>query len=318
MPSRDIVFATDFSPCAERAYDVAVPLARALDARLHVVHALFDPVPNVLVTTTYVPPSQEELGDLAREAQLQLEVLALQAEQRGVAVVTAVDRGAAPAETIVEHAERSHADLLVIGTHGRSVASRLLVGSVALEVIRSAGCPVLAIRSGRVPRRAGAPKRILVAFDFSPLARRALEWAVGLARELGAAVELLYVAEEVGILADGHDGYRDLAGWREDEVHRLQHRLEDVARLVGRGVEITVDVRAGRPATVIRERVAAGDVDWVALGTHGYSGLQRLFYGSTAEEVVRSAEVPVLLINPGALAEGSRVAETAAAAAPVG
>jgi nucleotide-binding universal stress UspA family protein len=131
-PARDIVFATDFSSCSTAAAKVAAEYARALNARLHVLHVTLPGVgkkhlDNLKEFKEETPPS--------------------------VPVVTSVESGN-PATQIVRYAERCGADLIVLGTHGRTGVSRALLGSVAERVVRTASCPVLA-----VPLRTRRPQR---------------------------------------------------------------------------------------------------------------------------------------------------------------
>jgi nucleotide-binding universal stress UspA family protein len=120
---RDVLFATDFSPCSEAAAIVAAAYAKQLGARLHVLH----------VTMPMTGAKQvSSLKDLAGR---------IPAE---VPVITAVESGD-PASQIVRYAGRVGAGLIVLGTHGRTGVSRALLGSVAERVVRTASCPVLAV-----------------------------------------------------------------------------------------------------------------------------------------------------------------------------
>lgn len=122
-PARDIVFATDFSSCSAAAAIVAAEYAAALNARLHILHVT---LPGV--------------GKKQRDSLKDLEG----AVATSVPVVTAVESGS-PAAQIVRYAEQCRADLIVLGTHGRTGVSRAILGSVAERVVRTASCPVLAV-----------------------------------------------------------------------------------------------------------------------------------------------------------------------------
>lgn len=122
---REVLLATDFSECAEAAAVIARDYARRFGARLHVLHVLWgDAVKS---------PMLEKLGEELRAT---------------VPVVTAVASGNAASE-IVKYAARHRIDLIVVGTHGRTGATRVLLGSVAERVVRLAPCPVLTVP--RVP-----------------------------------------------------------------------------------------------------------------------------------------------------------------------
>jgi nucleotide-binding universal stress UspA family protein len=142
-PVRDIVFATDFSRCSAVAAKVAADFARTLNARLHVLHV------------TLAVAGKKHVDGLK----------ALKEEMPAhVQVVTAVETGS-PAAQIVRYAQSVGADLIILGTHGRTGVSRAILGSVAERVVRTAGCPVLAVPMrfrSREPERelpAAAPVR---------------------------------------------------------------------------------------------------------------------------------------------------------------
>lgn len=122
-PVREIVVATDFSESAQAALRIARDYARRFGARLHLLHVGW---PGADLAS---PPLLRRL-----EAELAPEVR----------VVTAIESGS-PAARIVEYAERHGADLIVLGTHGRTGVTRALLGSVAEHVVRTAPCPVLTV-----------------------------------------------------------------------------------------------------------------------------------------------------------------------------
>ena len=137
---------------------------------------------------------------------------------------------------------------------------------------------------------------ILMPTDFSPPSDRALEYAVALAKQSGAAIHLVHVV--------GHP--IEMASWPESyyiEYAKLQQQLLDdaerqiagTARSIS-GVKVTTEVLEGSPARVIVS--AAGDrkCQLIVMGTHGRSGLSHLVLGSVAERVVRTAPCPVLTV----------------------
>jgi nucleotide-binding universal stress UspA family protein len=141
---KNVLVATDFSEPAEAALNYGRELARTFEATLHVLHVADD------VTFPYgvegyngiLPEFQEDVEKAARK---QLDGL-ITAEDRTAlhakaAVVTAVAKAAA----IVGYASQQQIDLIVMGTHGRGGVTRLLMGSVAERVVRTATCPVLTV-----------------------------------------------------------------------------------------------------------------------------------------------------------------------------
>jgi nucleotide-binding universal stress UspA family protein len=144
---RRILHATDFSSASRPALARAIALARQNQAPLWVAHSLPPLVAPFGGEVAYLPPGTYEAIDRsAREhAQKQLETLVERAKQAGVRA-TALLLDGSPHEQIPRAARRTHADLLVIGTHGRTGLTKVLLGSVAERVVRLAPCPVLTVR----------------------------------------------------------------------------------------------------------------------------------------------------------------------------
>jgi nucleotide-binding universal stress UspA family protein len=140
-----IVAAVDFSDTAADALDAAVALASSdPQARVELLHVVPDPVP--AIWSDELP--QIDLREIERTwrdgALRQLAALAAAASLDPERFATAVVVGA-PAAEIVRHAERQHADVIVLGSHGHGLVHRFLLGSVAERVVRQAPCPVLVV-----------------------------------------------------------------------------------------------------------------------------------------------------------------------------
>jgi nucleotide-binding universal stress UspA family protein len=142
MTARTIYVGTDFSPASERAFDVALEMARLRGADLVVGHVIA--TPGVL---------GYGVGDIAREVEnrireetgMRLEALRRRADRAGVPARTELLAGS-PQDALAEAAERVHATMLVLGTNGRTGLSRMVMGSVAARLVCTAPCPVLTVR----------------------------------------------------------------------------------------------------------------------------------------------------------------------------
>lgn len=136
-----ILCATDFTDDASRAVDQAIELASQTGARLHVVHAI-EPVP---ITTEMAAPTLASLPESRLPTVRSRMKRFVEAKSNGVGRITGhVEVGAAH-EVIEDVANSIGADLLVLGTHGRSGLSRILLGSTTEKVLRTTERPVLAI-----------------------------------------------------------------------------------------------------------------------------------------------------------------------------
>lgn len=146
MPSvKTIVVATDFSPASAQAMEHARMLAEGLGASVHLVHIVEDPYAAAAWSEAFLAmpdirePLRQEAEQRLREA----------ASVFGSLPTTMEAVVGTPAATIVETAAARSADLIVMGTHGRSGVAHLLLGSVAERVIRLAPCPVLTVREAQ-------------------------------------------------------------------------------------------------------------------------------------------------------------------------
>ena len=140
-----ILLATDLSPASSAAFDQAVALAKSEGSQLLIAHAYEE---SRLAELGYAPAEayQEWDGALRSKCGEALQSLVALAREQGAEAEPLPLRGF-PEEAIVEAAAARQADLVVMGTHGRRGAARLLLGSVASRVIATAPCPVLTVRS---------------------------------------------------------------------------------------------------------------------------------------------------------------------------
>jgi len=145
--TRRIVHASDFSKASGAAFKKAVEMAKAQRAELMIVHVV-NPIFPVAGEGYISPKTYEEIAASTRgSAQKQLDKLVAKAKQAGVRAKSFVLEGAAY-EQIVRFGKSKHADLMVLGTHGRSGLAKLFLGSVASRVVTAATCPVLTVRGG--------------------------------------------------------------------------------------------------------------------------------------------------------------------------
>lgn len=267
-----VLFPTDRSECAEKAFAQAAFLAKAHDAELHVVH----------VATN---------GATGRDAAL-LPASGGEGFPSNRIVEKVLD-GDSPGERIIEYADEIGADLVVMGTHGGRSAKRFLAGSVAERVVREAPCPVLTVRSTTGVHI----KRILVPVDFSDRSRATVPIAEALAEVYGARLELLYVIDEDAVPM-AHVPLLGPVRVSGQEVQARFHKLMEklVAQYNG-SVKVSGSVVLGHPARDILSRAEEDEIDMIVMSTHGRTGLERMFLGSVAEKVVRRAPCPVFTVK---------------------
>lgn len=144
MQFRHILAPTDFSEYSKQAIASALELAKKFGAKLSILHVVeLPPYP----IEGYMPPSLTTtfMEDMEREASQQLAQVVPEAESAGIEVARLVTVGS-PYRKILDMAEAEQVDLIVMATAGRTGFSRLVMGSIAERVVRTASCPVLTIR----------------------------------------------------------------------------------------------------------------------------------------------------------------------------
>jgi len=145
MPDiRRILCATDFSGASKRAYEYAVELAAKLQAEVVVIHAYQIPAYTLPDGMVEVPVEVE--SNVRQRLEQQLDEFVRSVDTKGAAVKAQLSDGV-PYVEITHAARELKADLIVVGTHGRTGLAHLLLGSVAERVVRTSDVPVLTIRS---------------------------------------------------------------------------------------------------------------------------------------------------------------------------
>ena len=143
---RRILFATDFSKASSKAFTTAVTMAKTNRATLIILSVIVPFMP--VVPEQYInADTWERIDREARQwGQQQLTKLRRRAKKAGVRAIGLFLEGD-PARQIVNAARSKQADLLVVGTHGRTGLTKFFVGSVAARVVATASCPVVTVRS---------------------------------------------------------------------------------------------------------------------------------------------------------------------------
>lgn len=292
-----ILVARDFSSVSDRALRQGLALAARTHASLHVLHA--DVLHDVEKPTDNHPAPAEGVDALRQE--LKAEGSVSGADLESVSVVEAVRRDVAPAPAILNYAEEEDIDLIALGTHGRRGPSRIVLGSVAEEVVRRAPQPVLTVRGASSDAGLSSPRpveHILVPVDFSDYAREALLYAREWATLYDAEIEVLHVVEEDLHPAFYVGGVSSIYDVEPDLEEKVKETLKDfVTDTIGSGADVTTHMRTGSASSTIVEFAAEVDVDLVSLSTHGRTGLKRFLLGSVAEKVVRHVDCPVLTVK---------------------
>jgi nucleotide-binding universal stress UspA family protein len=298
---RRILCPVDFSDYSRRALDHAIAIARWYESTVTALHvfspalvAPYGPGPVVFEPIVLIPADRDQL---LADTKAFIEAEAAP----GVAIEAVVREGNTAAE-ILDQATKMSADLLVIGTHGRSGFERLVLGSVTEKVLRKARCPVLTVPRrlpDAVPSGPVLFKRILCAVDFSESSMHALKYALSLAQEADGCLTVVHVlrAEFVGQVGIGeeHVSFATLQRRHEEEARKLL----DKAVPESTAAYCTADTMLlrGKPWREILRIASDRQAELIVMGVQGRGAADLMFFGSTTQHVVREATCPVLTLR---------------------
>jgi nucleotide-binding universal stress UspA family protein len=272
-----ILFPTDGSPAAERARPYAVRLAERSRATLHVLRVEPDLAAGAEGATAAGAPS-EDVGP------------------GGGRYVEAVRHAPEAGSAILRYAAEVRAELIVMGTHGRSGLGRVLLGSTAEHVLRRAGCPVLLVST---EAHAPAGERVVVAYDFSETADHTLAVAAALAEEAGEGLDVLHVVEDASVPSP----FGPVTAPPADApalAQRAEAALRERVRAYDEGpTPVALHVASGNAVQEIVRHAREAHAGLLVMGSRGRRGLARALMGSVAEGVVRQAPCPVLVVKAG-------------------
>ncbi len=299
-----IVIGTDFSAHAVPAGEVALALARKLGDSLVLAHA-FEPFRGQYPEGL----TPEIVSAMRKRAQAELGAGAAELRAQGVAVDERLADGPAP-DTLVTLGREVDARLLVVGTHGRSAASRLLFGSVAERSVLLSDRPVLVVRARAENDEDGWTSgrrnlRLVVGVDVSSASRAAIAWVRGLRATLPCDVTFLHAYNPADELARlGLVGTGGLVGTHPTVTEAIERELAPlIDDLPGEGrTTLRVDPSWGSTGERLASDARRLGADLLVIGTHQRHALRRLMLGSTVHQTIRAAELPVLCV-PSLLAE---------------
>lgn len=291
LKGRIVLLAMDDSAAATAGARVALALAKAHGAVVHVVNVLDTrsvPFPPALNVALAIENSERDLTSHQTEVQKTREVLAA-ATGHVIDWPIRVAIGA-PASTIVEEARHIGAVLVIVGVHQYASFDRAMNNETAINVMRRSPCPVL----GVVPGMMELPTRILAATDFSTISLTAMRVAHAIAGD-GAVLVLAYAAPITALL--GGEGER--------VVHDLGVRAafaEATRELGDDGVTFDHVVLEHEISTTTAETIlkyaAASKSDLIAAGSARQGRIERWMMGSVSTELVRHGGCSVLVVPP--------------------
>jgi nucleotide-binding universal stress UspA family protein len=286
----------DFSECSHRALQHAIAVARWYEASVTVFH-VFTNVPNMEVPGVPLPDPSREL--LTERMQAFAGAAPPDVPVRFVARCVPDVRS-----EILAEAQTLPADLLVIGSHGRSGVDRLLLGSVTESVVRKSPSPIMVVPPHAPDAAApglthGVRPRILCAIDFSDASLGALEYAISLAEEADAELTLFHSIE---IPPELREPIPVPADFNIDQCHAaaeaacLRRLRELVPPSVRNYCQVKTAVTEGAAYRQLLRLSAEQPTDLIVMGVHGRGAVDLLLFGSNTARVIRAATCPVLIV----------------------
>ncbi len=301
---KNVLLATDFSLASQHALSYAMAIARRYAAILTVINAI-PPEPRDRIP---LDPLPRELSLRLLEAEKNMKQLEAASPMNDLAPRWLLERGRVW-DVLGSVMQRDRADLLVLGTHGRGGLKKLVLGSIAEEVLRLAACPVLTI-GPHVPSANSeifAPQRILFATDFGPTSAKAFPYALKMAEDCGAKLTLLHMvppmpSADLGPSVYGPSTYaaEELLEWQQTTRCRSQTRL---------GALVPIDAKLAEPpecvagldflADGILELATAKQVDLIVMGASRTPAPRIAAHipWTLTHEVICSAHCPVLTVS---------------------
>ncbi|MCY4731802.1 universal stress protein [Natronomonas gomsonensis] len=290
-----IVIAVDGSEEARRAARRGLALAKAFDAEVDVVSV----VERKTLRLTETADEKRQLRERGEEALAEIEDIAAEV---GHTVRTELLEGK-PAAQICDHAESTDADLLVVGRQGRTGLGRRLLGGVTEQVLHRGDTPVLVVPDGDVNELDADYSDVLIPTDGSDNAEVAVPHGIGVAERCGSTLHVLNV---VDLQAAG--GVFDAGGLDRAFIERLEARGQDAVDRVATDItesvpSLTVETAVERTTSMdgaaagIEEYLEENGIGLVVMGSHGRSNLTRQLLGSVASTVLRTVDVPVLVVK---------------------
>ena len=290
---KTILVPTDLSKMSLQALGAAKELGQRLRADIHLLHV------NTFYPAGFIP-SAGPTRPAGWPAHLPAEFKAAQwrdlndlAARFGVPPANCYLREGLPVfDNICRFARSLKADLIIMPTHGRTGLKHAYLGSTAERVVQHAPCPVLVTR-GKLARI----DRILVPVDFSNCSLGALNQAIAFAAPAGAKIIVAHAVHlDLAFTADGYAMY-DLTTVVEEAKRTAAEEMQSFVRRAKFGpIPFQTRVEVGPPAIEISRLAEETKAQLIITSTHGRTGLKHLLIGSVAEQIVRYASVPVLVI----------------------
>jgi nucleotide-binding universal stress UspA family protein len=268
----------DLSPVSAQVLTWTRLMAEKFGSKVKVLHVIWPPVPHS-VTKEEDEALQEEYEQ--RREELGRSLRAQVADALGTSVQYDVAIGVGhPVKVVLDTIAQLKPELIVLGSHGHDGMARSLMGSVAENVVRESAYPTLVVKGSELTSGQSKLKKLLCPVDLSNLAAQSLDVSASLAREFGAALDVLRVVSEAG------DVEAELGALREWD-----------REVVGKRCPVSENVHVGDTAEQIIMFARQHAADLIVVVAEPRKFLEYTVLGRTVERAVRHGPCSVLLLR---------------------
>jgi nucleotide-binding universal stress UspA family protein len=294
MNINKVLVPVDFSPPSTLAVNHGLALARRLRAKLSLLHVVESPS---ALLYTFPGEAEKVQTQRQRQAEKMLPALVGPEDEDDLDVRFIVTKGEIEfAIKSIAHEER--ADIVVMGTHGRGLFGRLLLGSVTGALLRKLGIPVLTVCRVSRPMQFS---RIMFATDFGPDSTKSFRFALEMAKATGASLSVVHAMEPTPLITyETAEIVELLKQARTKSIQRIQKEFKEMETEAARNkVRIECVIHEGDACETLLRTADENEVDFAILGLRKSGVVERTFLGSVAEPFIRQAHVPVLSVPIG-------------------
>ncbi len=295
-----ILVATDFSPPAEAAVKQAVWLARQVGARITLAHTLPD-LRRAVHSVSYKAKVDLLYGEgsvfqreVRQESDTKMRKMIVDMNAADLDVKFETLLGAPYAE-ITHAVQQEGYDLVLTGTRGLAAWQQFFVGSTAKRLIRNCPSSVWIVKAEHV----GPPKAVLAATDFSDVSRRAVLEGLWVAQQASAEFHLLHVVDSMDVPEDIISRIPEGSSLRREINKEAKHRFDEFVESLNTDPDqVQRHLSFGTPWQEVGRLATHLNIDLIALGTFGRSGIKGVLLGNTAEKVLDTCDCSILTVKP--------------------
>lgn len=287
-----ILCAVDFTEVSDLALVAALPIAEKFGAEIHIVHVL-----TRRMQQSYSGAEAKDIDYHKRFHQTKLDSLVSRMVSGAKHEVLI---GESVSEETLKYARSHECDLILIGSHGRSIIGEIVLGSTTEELIRASEIPVMTIRPPEYAKPLQVQfDRILIPIDFSDTSLKALSLAMKFAGFLSAELHLIHIVDPL-ILYDLQQIHPDLdlTSTSKDVIREnINFLLQQAVETIEGSAEVVIATLFGDTIPETIQYAAREHCSFFVMGAHGRKPVERLLLGSVSRAVLSRIRIPMVMVS---------------------